>query len=254
MNLVLKINYTLITQFENLGGDHLRTLAYYLLFKYRYGNSTFYNFSIKALAAKFNLSRDTVRTHIARMEKLGLVRRHSGNITFISLKHKRKEWELWDKLKFKMEYSTDVKEILDRLYYHILEYKEKQQQFIVGCLQDLHSLKPLSIKRIKQCKRVRSIYDKSIGEIEDKFTISCIKLSSLFGCSAQNASRITSRLAARSWITKVRQWQILKEHVPYYAWKVSKDTYPPSCYYFKGSIYQNLPMCYLLDTGVSFKG
>lgn len=63
-----------------------RSFAYWILAKYSFKNSTIYNFSLRRLGEVLNISHEAARFHYKVWEKQGLVRIHSGNLTFLGWK------------------------------------------------------------------------------------------------------------------------------------------------------------------------
>lgn len=60
-----------------------RSFAYWIIAKYKFKNSTIYNFSFRRLGEVLNISHEAARYHYRVWEREGLVRHHKDNLTFL---------------------------------------------------------------------------------------------------------------------------------------------------------------------------
>ena len=72
----------------------LRSLAYFVRCKSLYQNNTHYNFSLRTLGERIKCSPACLSVHLKVLEGKGLVRLHSGNITFSGLKKMQSRYGL----------------------------------------------------------------------------------------------------------------------------------------------------------------
>ena len=197
----------------------LRLLAYYYFFKSRYKNGTFYNYSIKSMSQKAGVNRSVIRTWLDQLVRAGLARKHKKNITLISWRTVHKSYNCKGRHNIKITLGT-LPKILRQLEYLHLEFKLKQQEYILALKRTLTNVK--GVETLKKVKKKLKRFDQSTSESEtfpnDKVRLSLSKIGDHFSCSKSNAQRLI-------WLMQLNGFLLVKRG----KWKAQKAVKSKYC-------------------------
>lgn len=186
----ITVNYRLIEIFACQ--RQLRLLAYFYYFKRVNQNGVFYNYSIKSMAARSSLSRKPVRKYVPKLIQAGLARHIGGHLSFISWKDAGDLYDCWHGLNVKIPQGTP-KQILKQLQFLTIQYKAKQQDYIVSL--KVNSLqKQKALPAVKRLRRLRIKAPESEKQVMPGYVKSYIGIGKMFGCGKSNAFKMVSAL------------------------------------------------------------
>jgi len=193
-----KVNIELIQ--EQLEQGTILSFSFFIKAKLLLGNSTIYhaNTSLRSIGEKFGCSHTVVKKYLTELEKQELVRWHSGNLTFVSLK---KEHRLTKKnqISIYLSKSLSIREIAYRLQFAVLKKNAEQQEFMMNLKTDLQSN-----RAYVDVKQKRKHIDSKLGAMSkqqqkkflmptDKFVMSNLNLAKKLSTSTQSISYIKNK-------------------------------------------------------------
>lgn len=155
----------------------LRSLAYFVRLKSLYKNNTHYNFSLRSLSDKVKCSPGCLSFHLNELEKQGLIRHHSGNLTFSGLRSLQEKYK-----PATIGITVDFKNQYDIVRGQIIRFNLSAQEYRINKsgIQIQHSGNVLNTKK----EKTDSCY---IG-------LSAIGVGNLFGLTGATGSRIRKKL------------------------------------------------------------
>lgn len=112
-----------------IDNNWLLSLAFFYKLKVNFVNSIIYNYSLRSLANKLNISHNTVRKHISILLKYDLVSLSSGHLKLSPLKSIIKKYRLKGEFlcTLLLRKESTLTEIKYFLYGKIIEKKSRQQ-------------------------------------------------------------------------------------------------------------------------------
>jgi Mn-dependent DtxR family transcriptional regulator len=242
----LRINPQVIKVISDDG--NLKLLAVFLRLKSVYSNSCIYNVTDSKLAAILKVSRQTANRLRNRLERLGWVKYHGGNlmllkVTEISHEYIQKDVEGFSrKANVYLEVkSKQVKDIETYLRYLIIKQKEINKNYLLELRQDLSN--PKSVKQFKKlserCKKLGITALK--GEIDYRLQISYKGLAKLLNCSVGSAYNYLRNLARKEVLKVYTKKEVLKSNVQEHIWNdfLSYQDVYKNCFYSYGYIIRN---------------
>tara|TARA_B100000963_G_C22629359_1_gene674075 strand:- start:752 stop:1531 length:780 start_codon:yes stop_codon:yes gene_type:complete len=133
----VRVTHSLIKRL--IKSDEILTFSYFVKLKYLYSNSTIYNFSIRKASRLINVSPNSIKVHINRMNRMGIiniVKNKSGgvNITFSSINKVSKIYGVNHNNKcgsIMFRDSENVQDIKTRLYSKVLINNLNKQRYSI---------------------------------------------------------------------------------------------------------------------------
>lgn len=176
----------------------LRSLAYFVRCKSLYQNNTHYNYSLRTLGERIKCSPACLSVHLKVLEGKGLIRFHSGNLTFLGLWKLRTKWK-WATIGV----PVDFKNQHDVLRCQIIRFNLNEQQHKIsnnGLLNWRGGFVP-STKAEKDESCYAGLSVNRIGE--------------LIGRTRATGSRIRQKLSSLNYLSVRRVYSVLYSGVSY---------------------------------------
>lgn len=133
----VRITHTLIKKL--IKSEEILTFCYFIKLKYIYSNSTIYNFSIRKAARLIDVSPNSIKFHLKKMEEMGIVniiknKKGGKNITFSSISKISKIYGVNHNNKcgsIIFRDSENVQDIKTRLYSKVLINNLNKQRYTI---------------------------------------------------------------------------------------------------------------------------
>lgn len=184
----------------------MRSLGYFVKLKSLWYNNTDYNYSLRKLSSKIGCSSSGLHLHIKRLEQLGLITFHCGNITFLGYGKLQKKYGG----KFIGVPVTDIKKQLLYLRGQIIRFNLSQQEY---------RIKKAGLQKITN----GYVPFKQKGKALMRYTgISADGVGCLFGLSIASGSRIRRKLANEGLVKTKRRYHLFHKDVCYRGYLAGK--------------------------------
>lgn len=214
-------------KFIQANDSRLKELAFFLLCKYRHGNSRVYNYNVSSLARKLGCSRGRVRSMVSKMLSYNWCKiDESGNLIF------RKYSKI---LRYKHRVSIDaeysLEGILNKLRLYLLTNKKQQCDFAIKVRGNL--LNPNDLESYRSARRNSKKLNLK-GAPDKDFKLSNIGASKIFNCSAGHAGRIIRSLRDAKLLNIFPYREVLMKC----SWQVAKFCAIKNTFWSYGHLYR----------------
>jgi DNA-binding MarR family transcriptional regulator len=171
--------------------DEILTFSYFIKLKYLYTNSTIYNFSIRKAANLIGVSPNSVKLHLNKMEKMGIIKivknKQGGkNITFSSIEKISKQYGIHHNRKcgsIEFHNSENVQSLKTRLYSKVLINNINKQRYTIKGKSNSLMRKRDQIKKLQKSGSVPHQLLRSVASERINFDtfICCESIGDMIG-------------------------------------------------------------------------
>lgn len=240
-----KVAYQLMQHYADQ--RRMRDLAFYVKLKGLYKNSTIYNFSVRKLSNKMDMSPSTIHGYLKRLEGDGLLRKHSNNLTVSPQKPLANRCGITHLKNVEVCCEGTVEEVMRLMRLEVLGRKQRQAAHVAehgqrkNVSNDLKREKASHRKAQEYAMWVNELFIGAncyVGSDKDSLQISYVHLGNLLGLSKTGAYYFMRSLDG-SLVRKERQYAKLD-----CSREIAKSNDLGQLFYKNGVLCRQLPNLY----------